>query len=109
MRVNSLADVNKTNRFSPEVRKRAVRLVYEHRGEYSSRRAAVESIAAKIGCVSQTLLEWFKREKVDGGQRDGLTSSDRERITALKREVNELRRANEILKPVGTFFCPCGA
>ena len=59
--------------------------------------------------MSQTLLEWFNREKFDGGQRDGLTSSERGRIKALKREVNELRRANEIPKPAGTFFCPRGA
>jgi len=59
--------------------------------------------------VSETLLEWFKREKVDGGQRDGLTSSERERIKALKREVKELRRANEILKPTGTCICSGGA
>ena len=57
--------------------------------------------------MSQTLLEWFKREKFEGGQRDGLTSSERECIKALKREVKELRRANEILKPAGIFFCPC--
>ena len=56
--------------------------------------------------MSQTLLEWFKREKVAGGQRDGLTSSEREWIKALKRKVNELRRVNVILKPAGTFFPP---
>ena len=55
------------------------------------------------------MLEWFKREEVDGGQRDGLTSSERERIKALEREVKELRCANEILKPTGTRFCSGGA
>ena len=55
------------------------------------------------------MLEWFKREKVDGGQRDGLTSSERECIKALKREAKELRRPNEILKPTGTCFCADGA
>ncbi len=67
--------MNKTNKFSPEIRERAVRLVQEHRGEYPSLWAAVESIAPKIGCVPQTLLDWVKREEVNGSQRDGLTTS----------------------------------
>jgi transposase-like protein len=96
--------MNKTNKFSPEVRGRAVRLVQEHRGEYPSLWAAVESIAPKIGCVPQTLLEWVKRDEVDAGQRDGLTSSERERLKALEREVKELRRANDILKTASAFF-----
>lgn len=96
--------MNKTNKFSPEVRERAVRMVQEHRGEYPSLWAAVESIAPKIGCVPQTLLDWVKREEVDSGQRDGLSSSERERLRALEREVKELRRANEILKTASAFF-----
>ena len=96
--------MKKSNKFSPEVRERAVRMVLEHRGEYPSLWAAVESIAPKIGCVPQTLLEWVKREEVDSGQRDGLTTSERERIKALEREVKELRRANDILKTASAFF-----
>ena len=96
--------MNKTSKFSPEVRERAVRMVQEHRGEYPSLWAAVESIAPKIGCEPQTLLEWVKREEVDSGQRDGLTTSERERIKALEREVKELRRANDILKTASAFF-----
>ena len=96
--------MNKTNKFSPEVRERAVRLVQEHRGEYSSLWAAVESIAPKIGCVPQTLLDWVKRDEVDGSQRDGLTTSERDRLKQLERENKELRRANEILKTASAFF-----
>ncbi len=96
--------MNKTNKFSPEVRERAVRMVQEHRGEYPSLWAAVESIAPKIGCVPQTLLDWVKRDEVDCGQREGLSSSERERLKALEREVKELRRANEILKTASAFF-----
>ena len=96
--------MNRTNRFSPEVRERAVRLVQEHRGEYPSLWAAVESIAPKIGCVPPTLLEWVERDEVNNGQRAGLTTSERERIKALEREVKELRRANEILKTASAFF-----
>ena len=96
--------MNKTNKFSPEVRERAVRLVQEHRGEYPSLWATVESIAPKIGCVPQTLLDWVKRDEVDGSQRDGLTTSERDRLKQLERENKELRRANEILKTASAFF-----
>ncbi len=96
--------MKKSTKFSPEIRERAVRLVQEHRGEYPSLWAAVESIALKIGCVPQTLLEWVNRNEVDGGQREGLSTSERERIKALEREVKELRRANDILKTASAFF-----
>ncbi len=85
----------RSNKFSPEVRERAVRLVQEHRGEYPSLWAAIESIALKIGCVPQTLNDWVKRDEVDSGQREGLISSEREQLKALQREVKELRRAND--------------
>jgi transposase len=78
--------------------------VQEHRGEYPSLWAAGKFIAPKIGCVPQTLLDWVKRDEVDSGQRDGLSTSERERIKALEREVKELRRANEILKTASAFF-----
>lgn len=96
--------MTKSKQFSPEVRERAVRMVQEHRGEYPSLWAAVESIAPKIGCVPQTLLEWVKREEVDAGTRPGMTSSEAQRIKDLEREVKELRRANEILKLASAFF-----
>ena len=93
-----------TLKYSPEVRERAVRLVQEHRGEYPSQWAAIESIAPKIGCVPQTLHEWVKKHEVDAGLRDGITSEEHDRIKALEREVKELRRANEILKLASAFF-----
>jgi transposase len=96
--------MNKSNKFSPEVRERAVRMVQEHRGEYPSLWAAVESIAPKIGCVPQTLLEWVKRQEVDKGVRDGVTTADVQRLKELERENKELRRANEILKLASAFF-----
>ncbi len=96
--------MKKSTKFSPEVRERAVRMVQEHRGEYPSLWAAIESIAPKIGCVPQTLNEWVKRVEVDSGQREGVSTSERERIKALEREVKELRRANEILKTASAFF-----
>lgn len=96
--------MNKSNKYSSEVKERAVRMVQEHRGDYPSLWSAIESIAPKIGCSAHTLLEWVRRQEVDSGQRTGVTSEERERIKALEREVKELRRANEILKLASAFF-----
>ena len=96
--------MNKSNRFSPEIRERAVRMVQEHRGEYPSLWAAVASIAPKIGCVPQTLLEWVKRAQVDAGTRPGVSTEEARRVKELEREIKELRRANEILKVASAFF-----
>jgi transposase-like protein len=101
--------MNKTKKFSPEVRERAVRLVQEHRGEYPSLWAAVESIAPKIGCVPQTLLDWVKRQEIDSGVREGVTTTEAQRVKELEREVKELRRANEILKLASAFFAQAKA
>ena len=94
----------KSKKFSPEVRERAVRMVQEHRGEYPSLWAAIESIAPKIGCVAQTLHEWVKQDAIDKGARDGVTTAEAQRVKELEREVKELRRANEILKLASAFF-----
>ena len=96
--------MKKSNKFSPEVRERAVRMVQEHRSDYPSLRAAIESIAPKIGCVPQTLNEWVKRVELDSCVRDGVTRAEAQRVKELEREVKELRRANEILKLASTFF-----
>ncbi|MGZ2408624.1 transposase [Rhizobium ruizarguesonis] len=93
-----------TNKFSPEVRARAVRMVLDHEGEHSSRWAAVSSIAAKIGCTAQTLNEWVKKAEVDNGSRPGLPSDVAERMNALERENRELRQANEILRKASAYF-----
>jgi len=96
--------MKKSTKFSPEVRERAVRMVQEHHGEYPSLWAAIESIAPKIGCVPQTLNEWVRRDEVDAGTRQGVSSAEHQRVKALEREVKELRRANEILKLASAFF-----
>jgi transposase len=96
--------MKKSSKFSPEVRERAVRMVQEHRGEYPSLWAAIESIAPKIGCVPQTLLDWVKQAEVDCGARSGISTDDTQRIKDLEREVKELRRANDILKLASAFF-----
>jgi len=96
--------MKKTVRFSPEVQERAVRMVVEAKGQYESQWAAIESIAAKIGCAAETLRCWVRRHERDTGQREGLTTAEHERIKALEREVRELRKANEILKLASAFF-----
>ena len=96
--------MNKSDKFSPEVRERAVRMVQEHRREYPSLWAAVESIAPKIGCVPQTLLGWVQRQEVDSGVRGGVTTAEAQRVKELERENKELRRANEILNLASAFF-----
>ena len=94
----------KPTKFSPEVRERAVRMVFESRGEYGSQWAAIESIAPKIGCSTQTLCNWVRQHERDTGQRDGRTTAESARIKDLERENRELKKANEILKLASAFF-----
>jgi transposase len=91
-------------RYSPEVRERAVRMVFEHADEYDSQWKAMCSIAAKIGCTPETLRKWVRRTEVDTGRRDGVTSDDRAQLKELERENRELRRANEILRKASAYF-----
>ena len=93
-----------SKRYSPEVRERAVRLVFEQQGQHESQWAAIGSIAAKIGCTAETLRGWVRRAERDQGTRPGLSSDERERLKALERENRELKRANEILRKASAFF-----
>ena len=94
----------RSTKYSPEVRARAVRMVFEHRGEHASEWAAITSIAAKIGCKAETLRLWVRQAQRDQGLRDGVTTDERSRLKALEREVRELRQANEILKKASAYF-----
>lgn len=76
-------------------------MVLDHEGDYPSRRAAITSVAKKIGGSGHTLLEWVKKSEVDSGKRGGVPTETAAKLNALEREVRELRQANEILrKPV---------
>lgn len=92
------------NRYSPEVRARAVRMVLEHQVSYETQAGAIAAIAPKIGCIPQTSRLWVRQSEKDSGMRDGVTSDERDRIKALEREVRELRQANEILRKASAYF-----
>jgi len=96
--------MTKRGRYSPEVRERAVRMVFEHESEYGSQWATILSIASKIGCTPETLRQWVRQAERDQGRRPGLTSGERERLKELERENRELRRTNEILRKASAFF-----
>ena len=96
--------MKKSVKFSPEVQERAVRMVMEAQGQHDSQWAAMESIAAKVGCTAETLRRWVRQHERDSGQRDGTTTAEAQRIKDLERENRELRKANEILKLVSAFF-----
>ena len=93
-----------TKKYAPEVRERAVRLVFEQEPQHDSQWAAIRSVASKIGCTAETLRHWVRRAERDAGRRPGLTTEERARMKELEREVRELRRANEILRKASAFF-----
>jgi transposase-like protein len=93
-----------TKKFSPEVRERAVRMVFEHKDQYDSQWAAMASIAEKIGCTTESLRKWVRQAERDQARKPGLATDERERLKSLERENHELRRANEILRKASAFF-----
>ena len=92
------------SKYSPELRDRAVRMVFDHAAEYPSQWAAIRSVAEKLGCTSEALRRWVRQAERDAGHRPGLTTDERTELKRLQRENFELKRANEILKKAAAFF-----
>jgi transposase len=100
-----MKSMGRPSSYSPEIRERAVRMVAESKADYGSEFEAIKSVAAKLGIWSaETLRKWVRHAQADAGQRAGVTTSESEQLKVLKKEVAELRRANEILKAAATFF-----
>ena len=96
--------MGRRSRYSPEVRERAVRMVWEHESEHASQWAAISSIAGKIGCTAETLRKWVRQAERDQGRKPGLATDERQRLKDLERENRELKRANEILRLASAYF-----
>jgi transposase len=96
--------MNTPKRYPRELKERAVRMVLDHTPEYTSQWAAITSISTKFGMTPETLRTWVRQAECDAGLRNGLTTTERERLRQLERENRELKRANEILKSAAAFF-----
>ena len=96
--------MGRPTRYAPEVRERAVRLVEEQRREHDSEWAAMRSVAAKLGCTTETLRKWVRQAERDQGRRPALTTDERALLQEQAREIRELRRANEILRKASAYF-----
>ena len=94
----------RSTRYSPEVRERAVRMVFEHTHEHASQWATIRSVAEKLGCTVEALRRWVRQAERDAGKRPGLTTDERQRLKELERENGELKRANEILRKASAYF-----
>jgi transposase len=96
--------MSKRTRYSPELRERAVRMVFDHTHEHPSQWATIRSVAEKLGCTVEALRRWVRQAERDGGKRPGLTTDERAQLKALQRENVELKRANEILRKASAYF-----
>jgi transposase len=92
------------SKYSPELRERAVRMVFDHAAEHPSQWATIRSVGEKLGIRTESLRRWVRQAERDAGRRPGLTTDERARLKQLERENFELRRANEILRKASAFF-----
>jgi transposase-like protein len=96
--------MSRPSKYSPELRERAVRMVFDHAHEYPSQWATIRSVAEKLGCTVEALRRWVRQAERDAGKRPGLTTDERQRLKQLERENFELKRANEILRKASAYF-----
>ena len=96
--------MSRASKYSPELRERAVRMVFDHAHEHPSQWATIRSVAEKLGCTVEALRRWVRQAERNQGRRPGLTTDERERLKQLERENFELKRANEILRKASAFF-----
>jgi len=96
--------MSRRTKYAPELRERAVGMVFEHAHEHPSQWATMRSVAEKLGCTVEALRQWVRQAERDHGKRPGLTTDERERLKQLERENFELKRANEILRKASAFF-----
>ena len=90
--------------YPPELKERAVRMVLELRREDPGDHGVVSRVSRQLGVGIESLLMWVKKAEVDLGRRAGTTTSEHEELVRLRKEVKELRRANDILQSAATFF-----
>ena len=96
--------MGRASKHSPEVRERAVRMVFDHAAEHPSQWAAIRSVGEKLGVGTEALRRWVRQAERDAGHRPGLTTDERARLKQVERENFELKRANEILRKTSAFF-----
>ena len=96
--------MSRASRYSPEVRERSVRMVWEHESEHGSQWETIRSISSKLACSPETLRKWVRQAERDAGKRPGLTTDEKQRLKELERENRELKRSNEILRKASAYF-----
>jgi transposase len=91
-------------KYPPELRERAVRMVFEIREQTGEKHGVIVRVARELGVGTESLRSWVNQAEVDAGSRAGTSTVDALRIAELEREVRELRRTNDILKAASVLF-----